>query len=226
MEYASVITFFHEFGHLLHALFSGHGPRFYGTMHQLERDFIEAPSQLFEEWARDAATLRRFARDPDTGEQPPPELLARLRSGTALGRASSWLRQLGLSAVSLEYYDRDPGGIDTTAVFREVYGRYDSLRLDPAYHMEANWTHLAGYSAAYYTYVWSVVIARDLLSPFRAKGTLTDPEIAARYVREILAPGSSRPASELVRRYLGRPFDFAAFAEWVREAPVRPETAG
>ena len=222
MEYASVVTFFHEFGHLLHALFSGHGPRFYTTMHQLERDFIEAPSQLFEEWARDATTLRRFARDPETGERPPPELLARLRTGSALGRASAWLRQLGLSAVSLEYYDRDPAGIDTSAVYREVYGRYERLGLSPEYHMEANWTHLAGYSAAYYTYVWSAVIARDLLKPFREKGSLTDPETAARYVREILAPGSTRPAAELVRRYLGRDFDLTAFSEWIAEAPMPP----
>jgi thimet oligopeptidase len=224
MEYASVVTFFHEFGHLLHALFSGHGPRFYTTMHQVERDFIEAPSLLFEEWARDAPTVLRFARDPDTGERPPPELLAQLRAGIAFGRASSWMRQLGLSAVSLEYYDRDPTGIDTGAVFREVFERYDPLAILPEYHMEANWTHLAGYSAAYYTYVWSAVIARDLLRPFYEKGSLTDPEIAARYVREILTPGSTRPAAELVRRYLGREFDLRAFADWVREAPMPPDS--
>jgi thimet oligopeptidase len=223
MEYWSVVTFFHEFGHLLHALFSGHGPRFYTTMHQLERDFIEAPSQLFEEWARDPDTLRRFARDPDTGETAPAELLDRLRAGTAFGRASLWTRQLGLAAVSLEFYDRDPAGLDTTRLFREVMGRYVPFRIDPNYHMEASWTHLTGYSASYYTYVWSAVIARDLLQPFREKGTLADPETAERYVREILAPGSSRPAAELVHRYLGREFDFTAFANWIAEAPMPPE---
>ncbi len=224
MEYTNVVTFFHEFGHLLHALFSGHGPRYYTTMAHVERDFIEAPSQLFEEWARDAPTLRRFARDPESGETPSEELFGRLKAGVALGRASAWMRQLALSTTALEYYDRDPHGLDTSALLREVYRRYDSVPVYPEYHLETNWTHLTGYSAAYYTYVWSAVIARDLLTPFREKGSLTDPEVAQRYVREILAPGGSRPAAELVRRFLGRDFDLAAFSAWVREAPMPPDS--
>ncbi len=222
MQYSDVVTFFHEFGHLLHALFSGHGPWLYTSMSFVEWDFIEAPSQLFEEWARDPATLARFARDPDTGEPAPPELLARLRASQAFGRGSSWLRQVALAAVSLELYDRDPTGVDTTALFREVFGQYVTTPLEPEYHPQAAWGHLTGYSAFYYTYVWSLVIARDLLSPFLAKGNLTDPEIAARYAREILVPGGQRPAAELVRAYLGRDFNFDAFERWVRAAAPPP----
>ncbi|HXQ48806.1 MAG TPA: M3 family metallopeptidase [Thermoplasmata archaeon] len=217
MQYSDVVTFFHEFGHLLHALFSGHGPWLYTTMSFIEWDFVEAPSQLFEEWARDPATLARFARDPDTGEAIPVDLLDRLRGAEALGRSVRWLRQVALAAIALELYDRAPAGLDTSATFRQVSDRYLPMPLAPEYHPTAAWTHLTGYSAFYYTYVWSLVIARDLLSPFRAKGTLTDPETAARYAREILMPGSTRPATELVRAYLGRDFDFHAFEEWSRE---------
>jgi thimet oligopeptidase len=87
--------------------------------------------------------------------------------------------------------------------------------LPGAYHPQAAWGHLTGYSACYYTYVWSLVIARDLLTPFRTKGNLTDPELARRYAREILAPGGSRPADESIRAFLGRDFDLKAFTEWV-----------
>jgi thimet oligopeptidase len=227
MQYPDVVTFFHEFGHLLHALFSGHGPWVYTTTSFIEWDFVEAPSQLFEEWARDPATLARFARNPETGEPIPPELLARLRGAEALGRSVRWLRQVALAAISLELYVRPPTGLDSTAVFREVHGRYFSAPLEPEYHPTMAWGHLTGYSAFYYTYVWSLVIARDLLSPFLAKGSLTDRETAIRYVREILTPGSCRPAAELVRAYLGRDFDFRAFEAWTQEGLQlsRPATA-
>jgi thimet oligopeptidase len=227
MQYSDVVTFFHEFGHLLHAMFSGHGPWLYTTMSFVEWDFVEAPSQLFEEWARDPATLARFARDPDTGEGIPADVLERLRASAALGRSVRWLRQVALAAISLELYDRPPAGLDTTATFREVYDRYFPSPLEPDYHPTTAWGHLTGYSAFYYTYVWSLVIARDLLSPFLERGTLTDPVIAARYVREILAPGSTRPAAELVRAYLGREFDFRAFETWTREGlPAHPLPVG
>jgi thimet oligopeptidase len=229
MQYSDVVTFFHEFGHLLHALFSGHGPWFYTTTAFIEWDFIEAPSQLMEEWARDPATLARFARDPDTGESIPPDLLERLRGAEALGRSTRWLRQVCLAAASLELHDRPPYGFDTNATFREIYERFASVPLEPEYHPTSAWVHLTGYSAFYYTYVWSLVIARDLLSPFHAKGSLTDRETAQRYAREILMPGSTRPAAELVRAFLGRDVDFTAFERWTREglessppAPVAP----
>ncbi len=222
MQYSDVITFFHEFGHLLHAMFAGHGPWIYTTPSFVEWDFIEAPSQLFEEWAHDPATLSRFARDPDTGEKAPADLLARMKASSTFGRGKTWLRQVALAAVSLELYDRDPTGIETTSFFRDVYSRYIAEPLEPDYHPQAAWGHLTGYSAFYYTYVWSLVIARDLLRPFLEKGNLTDPEIAARYAREILAPGGQRPAADLVRAYLGRDFNFDAFETWVRADTTPP----
>jgi thimet oligopeptidase len=216
MQYSDVVTFFHEFGHLLHALFSGHGPWVYTTMSFIEWDFVEAPSQLFEEWARDPKTLARFARDPDSGASIPADLLDSLQGAEALARSTRWLRQVALAAASLELYDRSPAGLDTTTAFRTVFERYFPEPLDPAYHPTTAWGHLTGYSAFYYTYVWSLVIARDLLSPFLAQGNLTDRASAARYVREILTPGSTRPATELVRAYLGRDFNFQAFEQWNR----------
>jgi thimet oligopeptidase len=217
MEYGDVVTFFHEFGHLLHALLSGHGRWLHNTQGWIEWDFVEAPSQLFEEWARDPATLDRFARNPDNGEHIPADLLGRLKAADAMGRPSRWLRQVALSAASLELYDRDPAGLDIPGTMKAAFNRHFPLPMREEYHPEAAWGHLTGYSACYYTYVWSLVIARDLLRPFIERGSLTDRATAERYAREILAAGSARPAAELVRAYLGREFNFDAFEAWVRE---------
>jgi thimet oligopeptidase len=218
MQYGDVVVFFHEFGHLLHALLAGHGRWLYNTMSFIEWDFVEAPSQLFEEWARDPATLARFAVNPDTGRVIPPEVLSKLAAAESLGRASGWLRQVALSGTSLAYYDRDPAGMDTTTKYFEIFNRFWPMPVHGDYHPQAGWGHLTGYSAFYYTYVWSLVIARDLLRPFLQKGTLTDRTIAQRYASEILAPGSSRPAADLIRAYLGRDLEFTAFEEWIRSA--------
>jgi thimet oligopeptidase len=217
MLHGDVVVFFHEFGHLLHALLSGSGRWLYNSMSFIEWDFVEAPSLLFEEWARDPATLGRFARNPETGEAIPPGLLERVAAADGLARASAWLRQVALSATSLEFYDRDPAGMDTTVEYHATFRRYWPLPFRDPYHPQEGWGHLTGYSAFYYTYVWSLVIARDLLRPFLERGTLTDPELARAYAREILEPGSSRPAAQLLSAYLGRPSTIAAFKDWIRD---------
>ena len=216
MGWGEVVTFFHEFGHLIHALLAGQTRWLFNSQSHVEWDFIEAPSQLFEEWARDPATLSRFARNPDTGDGIPEDLLLRLQAAEALGRPSRLLRQAALSSVSLELYDRDPTGMDSTTAFGAAWDHFYPRPVPAEYHPQAAFGHLTGYSAYYYTYLWSVVIARDLLSPFYARGTLTDPETAQRYASEILAPGSCRPAADLIRTYLGREFSFDAFERWAK----------
>ncbi len=225
LEYTQVVTFFHEFGHLLHAVLSGHQRWFLNGMSNLEWDFIEAPSQLFEEWARDPATLARFAVDPDTGAAAPSELLQRLKASAPLGRSAAWLRQVGFASVSLDLHLGDPVGQDLSKLAHAAHNRYAPTPMLPEYHFEASFGHLTGYSAIYYTYVWSLVIARDLLAPFLEQGSLTSPELAERYAREILVPGSTRPARELIRNYLGREFDYAAFTRWATEPAIAPPSA-
>ncbi|HTT26654.1 MAG TPA: M3 family metallopeptidase [Thermoplasmata archaeon] len=220
MEYRDVVTFFHEFGHLLHAMLSGRMPWTYA--HQMEWDFVEAPSQLFEEWARDPATLGRFARDPTNGATIPPELLRKIEAADAFGRPSKCMRQVALSAISFAYYDQDPAAFDSSALYRSIWDAHMPGHLPAEFHPQAAWGHLTGYSACYYTYVWSLVIARDLLTPFRSKGNLTDPTLAQRYADEILAPGGSRPAAESIRAFLGRDFTLDAFRDWVGEADRPP----
>ncbi|TLZ83763.1 MAG: Zn-dependent oligopeptidase, partial [Methanobacteriota archaeon] len=85
-------------------------------------------------------------------------------------------------------------------------------------HFQCNFGHLNGYSAIYYTYMWSLVIAKDLFSRFRAAGSLLDPAEAERYRDLILGRGSEKPATELIRDFLGREMQFGPFETWLREA--------
>ncbi len=219
MDHLHVVTFFHEFGHLIHSILSGHRRWAYNTMSHLEWDFIEAPSQLLEEWTWDAEALQTFATHHVTGTPIPTELVDRMRSADALGRGLSVRRQMFLAALSLNYYVRDPQGLDTTAVAKALQRKYDILPWYEGTHFQCNFGHLNGYSAIYYTYMWSLVIAKDLFTRFEAEGSLLDPAQAERYRRLVLGPGSARPAADLIEAFLERPPRFDAYEAWINEIP-------
>ena len=218
MDFSEVDTFFHEFGHLLHALLSGGVRWVRNSPNGLELDFIEAPSQMLEEWVRDPEVLGTFARHHETGEPVPPDLIAQMRRAEAFGRAYEVQRQLLYATLSLLYYTRDAAGIDTTAVLREAHTHFPLIPHFEGTHFQCGFGHLNGYSAAYYTYMWSLVIAKDLFSRFRERGSLLDPTEAARYRDLVIGRGGEKPAAELVRDFLGREIAFDAFEAWLREA--------
>jgi thimet oligopeptidase len=210
LEHDEVVTFFHEFGHLVHEVLGGdqRWVRFSGVA--TEWDFVEAPSQLLEEWAWDAEVLRSFTAD-GAGDPIPAELVAKMRTADAFGRALEVRRQLGHANVSYHLHVDRPA--DLQAATEEWYARTSPVRPLPGLHPYAGFGHLTGYGACYYTYQWSLVIARDLLSGFT--GGLMDPDAARRYRREILERGGSRDASDLVQGFLGRPYSFEAYREWL-----------
>jgi thimet oligopeptidase len=219
MEGSDVLTFFHEFGHLLHEIFAGHGRWVANIMGEIEWDFVEAPSQFLEEWVRDPATLRRFARHHATDEPIPWELADRWRRAETVSQANQVLRLISNAAISLEFYRRDPKDLDTTALARELWQKYQLVDWVDGAHIECRFGHLVGYSALYYTYSWSLVIAKDLFARFREAGELMNPDEGRRYRNAILEPGSSRPASDLIRDYLGRPSSLVAFEHWLAGGP-------
>ena len=219
MTYDDVVTFFHEFGHLLHGIFAGGQRWAKNTMGEIEWDFVEAPSQMLEEWTRDAESLQTFARHFETNEPIPKDLVRRLVRADAVGRGLDSRRQMSLAALSLNCYIRSPEGLDPTSLAREMTERYDLIPWFDGTHFECGFGHLNGYSAIYYTYMWSLVIAKDLFQQFKARGDLLDPTQAGKYRRLILQPGSSRPAAEMVREFLGREPSFEAFAAWLDTRP-------
>lgn len=210
MEHREVQTFFHEFGHLVHDILGGdqEWAPFSGVA--TEWDFVEAPSQMLEEWVWDAGVLASFATD-DSGASIPAELVNRMREADAFGRALLVRTQLGHARVSYHLHMDRPA--DLAAATDHWYAVSSPLGALEGTHPYAAFGHLTGYGSCYYTYQWSLVIARDLLSGFEAG--LMDAESAASYRREILEPGGRRDAADLVESFLGRPFRVAAYREWM-----------
>ncbi len=108
MEHGDVTTFLHEFGHLIHDMYSGHTQYATQSMGNLQWDFIEAPSQLLEEWTFDYDTLKGFASD-DKGNPIPEDLVQKMNAARHFGEASQWKGQIAYAALSMDYYDHKPG---------------------------------------------------------------------------------------------------------------------
>lgn len=210
LEHDEVVTFFHEFGHLVHEILGGRQRYARFTGFETEWDFVEAPSQLLEEWAWDAEVLASFAVDAE-GRPIPAELVAKMRTADAFGRALEVRRQLGHAAVSYHLHVDRPA--DLQAETERLYAESSPVQPIPGLHPYAGFGHLTGYGACYYTYQWSLVIARDLLTGF--PDGLMDPEAAARYRAEVLEKGGSRDARDLVEGFLGRPYSFDAYRDWL-----------
>jgi thimet oligopeptidase len=209
-----VETFFHEFGHLIHGIFGG-ATRWHGISGvATEWDFVEAPSQLLEEWVKDPGTLATFAHHYQTGEVLPAELIERLRRADEFGKGL-WVRQqMFYAALSYGLHHLDPDGLDPIAVEQAAMERLTPFAHVDGTYMHLSFGHLEGYSAIYYTYMWSLVIAKDLFTVFERDG-LDSPAAAARYRDAVLAPGGSAPAAALVEGFLGRPYAFDAYQKWL-----------
>ncbi len=211
MEHQDVVTLFHEFGHLMHHVLGGRQEwvRFSGVA--TEWDFVEAPSQLLEEWAWDTAVLQSFATDAD-GTPVPDELVARMRAAKEFGKALLARTQMFYAALSYRLHLERPS--ETTARMFELYDEYSLVRPIPGTHFQAGFGHLAGYASAYYTYMWSLVIAKDMFSAFD-RDDLFASEMASRYRDRVLTPGGSKDAADLVADFLGRAYDTEAFTAWL-----------
>ncbi|HET9989678.1 MAG TPA: M3 family metallopeptidase, partial [Kofleriaceae bacterium] len=215
MDHDDVVTMFHEFGHLMHHILAGkhHWQRIAGT--SVEQDFVEAPSQMFEEWAWSYETLKLFAKNAQ-GQVIPEELVARMRKARTFGLGTATLQQMLYAALSLELHRADPAKVDPLALTKKLQAQYTPFAYVEGTHFYDSFGHLVGYSSMYYTYMWSLVIAKDLLTPFE-KSTLMATDVTTRYRDTILAPGGAKDAADLVKDFLGRPYNFKAFEKYLSE---------
>lgn len=213
MEHGEVVTLFHEFGHLVHHIVAGRQPlaRFSGVA--TEWDFVEAPSQMLEEWAWDPAVLATFAKNRD-GRSIPADLVERMRRGNDFGKGYQARTQMFYAAVSYDFHVAKHD--DLTARLRELQSLFSDFPYLPHTHMHCGFGHLDGYSSGYYTYMWSLVIAKDLFSAFDPND-LFAPQVARAYRDKVLAPGGSADAADLVSDFLGRPYTFDAYARWLAQ---------
>ncbi len=216
MEHEDVVTMFHEFGHLMHHVLGGHQPWITQSGVATEWDFVEAPSQMFEEWAWSYDTLARFARHADTGAVIPPELVDKMRRADKFGLGTATVQQIFYAAISLGFHSADPKALDQLAEVQRLQKRYTPFAYVPGTRFHTSFGHLVGYSAMYYTYQWSLVIAKDLLTPFESRGLMAT-DVTYAYRDHVLVPGGSRDAAELVRGFLGRDYDFRAYERFLVE---------
>jgi thimet oligopeptidase len=214
MQYDEVVTFFHEFGHLMHHILGGQGEWAAAGSFNVEGDFVEAPSQMLEEMFRDRAILSSFAKDYKTGETISASLVEKMNAAGAYGRGRWMQGQLFYSTYSLQLHNRPPADVDLYALLREDTDRFSRYTFVDGDRMYASFTHLTGYASNYYTYVLDKVIAIDFFSQFD-KANLLDGPTAMRYRRSVLEPGATKPASELVKDFLGRPQNMDALKSWM-----------
>jgi thimet oligopeptidase len=216
LQYSDVVTFFHEFGHLMHAILGGQTEWAGISGFATEGDFIEVPSQMLEEFFRDEKLLQVFAKHYETGEVLPSETIGKMKLAGAFGRAD-WIRsQLYYTTLSLDLHDQDPAGLDLDATARRLYESLQPWTWLEGNRMYASFGHLTGYSSNYYTYAFDKVIALDFFAQFDPKDLL-GCDAGARYRKTVLEQGGSKPGREMVRDFLGRDEEFSAFSKWLNE---------
>ena len=210
LTHDEVVTFFHEFGHVLHqTLTRAETARFSGT--RTERDFVEAPSQIMEHWCWRPDVLARFARHHRTGEPIPQGLVDQLVAARNLNVGVRTLRQVQFGVLDMGLHGprrpEDGTGTDGERDLDAILRRAEAVSLLPhqdGTFMPASFGHiLGGYDAGYYGYLWSEVFGDDMFSRFAAEG-VTDPAVGRRYRTEILERGGSVSANEMLERFLGR----------------------
>ena len=216
MQHTQVVTFLHEFGHLIHWMFAGHHRWANVSGIATEWDFVEAPSQMLQEWVWDYDTISSFAKN-SAGEPIPQELLARMTAARDFGLGMSTRRQLRFAALSLALYNDDPTNIDVDQLDQRLTREFTAFEPMEDTHFYTAFGHLNGYSAIYYTYQWSLAIATDMFTRFKEQG-LRDVEVARSYRDKVLAGGGTRPASDLVTDFLGRDISFKPYADRLSKA--------
>jgi thimet oligopeptidase len=216
LQYSDVVTFFHEFGHLMHAILGGQTEWAGISGFATEGDFIEVPSQMLEEFFRDEKLLQAFARHYQTGETLPSEIIRKMKLAGAFGRAD-WVRsQLYYTTLSLDLHDHDPAMIDLDETTRRLYESLQPWTWLAGNRMYASFGHLTGYSSNYYTYAFDKVIALDFFAQFDP-ADLLGCEAGGRYRKAVLEQGGSKPGRQMVREFLGRNEEFEPFSQWLDE---------
>jgi peptidyl-dipeptidase Dcp len=206
LNFTEAGTLFHEFGHALHDLLSDVTyASLSGT--SVPRDYVEFPSQVMENWMSEPEVLRMFARHYETGEPIPDTLIEKLTSSSTFNQGFETVEYLAASYLDMNWHTltRDDAVVEDVRTFESDAMRELGLidEIIPRYR-STYFAHIfrGGYSAGYYSYIWSEVLDADAFEAFKEAG-LFDPEMAARF-RRLLARGGSRPGMELYREFRGR----------------------
>lgn len=215
LPHTMVTTFFHEFGHLMHVILSETElGSFSGT--NVAIDFVEAPSQIMENWAWQKDVLSLFAKHYKTGEVIPADLVDRMISARTANSGLNTLQQVYYGTLDFQLND-NAKPLDAIGIYELSGELQNKVTLYPwveGTHFAGGFGHLNGYGSKYYGYLWSLVYSCDMFSEFEKKGALS-PEMGGRYRQEVLSKGGSNDALKLVTNFLGRESNNKAFLRYL-----------
>jgi thimet oligopeptidase len=211
LTHDDVTTFFHEFGHCMAALLTT-AP--YESVTEFGQDFVEAPSQMLENFTWNRDVLKALSANVETGMPLPDGLIDRMIAARCtsdrLCNAYAATRQIMYSDVDLAYHDGGPN-VHPSQVWDDIAARDTPIGNPPGAHPAAQFSHLmGGYDASYYVYLWSLVYAQDMFTAFQ-KGGIDNASVGMRYRKAILEPALTYGADREVKAFLGRPMSPAAF---------------
>ena len=222
LPHGDVQTFFHEFGHIMHQTLT---KARYATMSgsNVAQDFVEAPSQMLENFVWQRQVLDEISGHYQTGEKLPDELFAKMKAARHYNNGIQYLAQLGYAMTDMLYHTAVPQ--ETSRMFTEMMEVVGLVPMQAKTHPEASFGHLmGGYGAGYYGYLWSEVFADDVFTRFANEG-LFNPVVGQAWRREVLERGSSRPEMDSLRAFLGREPSDKAFLDKLRGQPTVPAPA-
>ncbi len=206
MTHQDVETLFHEFGHALHSIVTrAKYGRFAGT--QVPGDFVEAPSQMLQNWVWDKKVLDTFAADyRDPSKKIPADIVKKLNDAKLADAGVLYRRQFAFASLDLALHDPHPEEMpyDSVAISNPILEKV-FLPIDPSTTFVSYFGHLNGYDAGYYGYAWADAIAADMATVFeKAKDGYLDKQAGMKLRREIYEPGDSRDVNESIEKFLGR----------------------
>ena len=203
--HGEVNTLFHEFGHGLHQLLTQVDELGVSGINGVEWDAVELPSQFMENFCWEWDVVEPMSRHVDTGERIPRALFDRMIAAKNFQSGMQFVRQLEFALFDMRlHFDFDPAG-DVLRLLEDVRSQVAVVRVPPYNRFPNQFAHIfaGGYAAGYYSYKWAEVLSADAYGAFEENGVL-NPEIGARFRREVLASGGSRPALESFMAFRGR----------------------
>ena len=201
-------TLFHEFGHGLHGLMSNVTyPSLSGT--SVARDFVELPSQLYEHWLGTREVLAEFARHHETGAAMPAELIDKLRAARTFNQGFATVEFLASAIVDIDFHAATGPAAEADPMQRQAatLARIGMPREIVMRHATPHFSHVFsgdGYSAGYYSYLWSEVLDADAFAAFEETGNVFDPATATRLADFVYSAGGTRPEDEAYQAFRGR----------------------
>jgi thimet oligopeptidase len=206
LNHQEVETLFHEFGHALHSIVTrAKFGRFAGT--NVPRDFVEAPSQMLQNWVWDKKVLDTFAADyRDPSKKIPAEIIKKMNDAKLATAGVYYRRQFAFAALDLAMHDPHPESqpYDSVGISNPILEKV-FLPIDPSTTFVSYFGHLNGYDAGYYGYAWADAIAADMATVFeKSKEGYLDKQAGMKLRRDIYEPGDSRDVTVSIEKFLGR----------------------